>query len=65
MMVCCDYKKCTPETCMTLPDGKHCSDCYHIVRCTSIFGAKKTDTDCQFFPRKFHDRYMHVKKETE
>lgn len=55
-MGCCDDGACTPETCMILPDGKHCSDCHHVLRCTAIFGAKETDSHCQFFPRRFHER---------
>jgi hypothetical protein len=59
-MGCCVDKACTAETCMNLPEGLTCSDCFHVRRCTGIFGAKETDTACQFFPRRFHNRYQTV-----
>lgn len=55
-MGCCVDKKCTPETCMDLPSGKTCGDCYHCDRCCLIFGHKPEDTSCDWFPRRFHPR---------
>ena len=57
MSGCCIDKQygkgCTPETCMVLPDGKTCGDCVHIHRCKAIFGHTETDTECDWFPRRF------------
>lgn len=44
---------CTPTTCMQLPEGQTCSDCVHVRRCTTLFGAKPDNTTCDFFPRRF------------
>jgi hypothetical protein len=41
---------------MNLPEGLTCADCVHVRMCTRIFGAKKTDTSCQFFPRGFREK---------
>lgn len=38
---------------MKLPAGKTCADCYHCLRCTALFGAKKENTSCDFSPSKF------------
>ena len=38
---------------MLLDDGVTCSDCAHCQRCCSIFGQKKTETKCQFYPSRF------------
>lgn len=47
-------KGCTTETCMHLPVlGQTCSDCVHVMRCTTIFGQEPDDIACQFFPRRF------------
>jgi hypothetical protein len=57
MQGCCEDKKygkgCTPDTCMNLPDGLTCGDCYHINKCSKIFGHTSTDTYCDWFPRRF------------
>jgi len=53
---CCVDKKCTPDTCMTLPEGKTCGDCFHGPRCFAIFGHKASDTFCDWFPRKFREK---------
>ena len=39
---------------MALPDGKTCADCVFVYRCTLIFGAEESNTDCDFFPRRFY-----------
>ncbi len=52
---CCVDKKCTPNTCMELPAGKTCGDCYHVARCTAIFGHTARDKYCDWFPRRFKE----------
>lgn len=45
---------CTQDTCMHLPVvGQTCNDCAHVERCVAMFGQKREDTSCQFFPRRF------------
>ncbi|HUS81852.1 MAG TPA: hypothetical protein VM013_01175 [Dehalococcoidia bacterium] len=51
---CCVDKKCTPKTCMDLPEGTTCGDCGHIKRCQLIFGHVPDDTYCDWFPRRFY-----------
>lgn len=51
---CCSDKACTPETCMELPPGLTCADCFSIKRCKAIFGHTETDTYCDWFPRRFY-----------
>ncbi len=46
-------KGCTPDTCMSLPVGATCATCVHCERCCAIFGAKPTNTWCDFFPRRY------------
>lgn len=41
---------------MTLPAGKTCADCYHVYKCTQLFGAKDTNTECDFHPVRFMQR---------
>jgi hypothetical protein len=53
---CCADKACTPATCMDLPEGKTCGDCFHAERCKAIFGHQDTDTYCDWFPRRFRER---------
>ncbi len=61
MLGCCVDKKygkgCTEETCMNLPEGMTCGNCFHVGRCTTIFGSNADDTACSFFPRRFHFFY--------
>ena len=38
---------------MKLPNGKTCADCVHVYRCTTIFGAKSTNTECDFYPIRY------------
>ena len=45
------------ESDMKLPDGKVCSDCVHCYRCTLIFGAKRTNTECDFYPIRFKEKH--------
>jgi len=52
---CCVDKKCTPETCMNLPEGKTCGDCVHIHRCKAMFGHVEADTYCDWYPRRFRE----------
>jgi len=35
---------------MKLPEGKTCANCLHVVRCVVLFGAKHTNTICDFSP---------------
>lgn len=60
---CCIDRSCIPATCMTLPDGQTCSDCVHCGRCTAMFGAKPTNTWCDFFPRRFVQTAMSAQRE--
>lgn len=53
MKGCCVDKKCSPETCMNLPEGKTCGDCVFVDRCVAIFGHTPEDKYCDWFPRKF------------
>ena len=36
-----------------LPEGTTCADCVHVIRCTTIFGAKATNTSCEFHPCRY------------
>lgn len=54
MQGCCVDKACNPGTCMDLPDGLTCGDCFHEERCCAIFGHVPEDTYCDWFPRRFH-----------
>lgn len=51
----CDYRKCCCRQCMQLPAGKKCADCVHVVRCTTMFGVKQTNTTCDFYPVRFRE----------
>lgn len=50
---CCVDGSCTENTCMRLPEGSQCGDCVYVSRCTTLFGKKETDTQCDWFPRRF------------
>jgi hypothetical protein len=50
---CCRGGDCTESTCMRLPDGVTCGDCALFGRCEAIIGVRKSDTICDFHPRKF------------
>ena len=57
---CCADKKygkgCTPETCMSLPEGKTCGMCVHWHRCKAlIYDLNPDGTVCDFFPRRFRE----------
>jgi hypothetical protein len=39
-----------------LPQGKTCAQCVHVVRCVVLFGAKHTNTTCDFAPSRFQER---------
>ena len=41
---------------MDLPPGTTCGDCVHVYRCSTIFGVKKTDTGCDFYPIRFQQK---------
>jgi hypothetical protein len=43
-------------TCMELPAGKTCGDCGYFSHCKPFYGRKSTDTECDFFPRRFRER---------
>lgn len=51
---CPDLHNCRRQ-CMSIPNGKTCSDCKHVKRCTSIFGAKPEYTHCDFYPVRFEE----------
>jgi hypothetical protein len=38
---------------MKLPENKTCNDCIHSIRCTKLFGAQLTNTECDFLPIRF------------
>ena len=57
---CCTDKACTRDTCMELPAGTTCGDCYHIARCKAIYGHTETNTYCDWFPRRFYARKAKV-----
>lgn len=56
-MVCgnCDHYKAhnCKHQCMDLPEGMTCGDCIHKARCIAIFGAKESNTSCDFEPIRF------------
>lgn len=54
---CCADEACTDKTCMELPAGKTCGDCKHFRHCASFYAHEATDTYCDFFPRRFLERY--------
>jgi hypothetical protein len=39
---------------MKLPEGETCNDCYHFTRCIALFGAKETNTTCDWSPSRFN-----------
>lgn len=53
---CCADKACTDKTCMELPKGKTCGDCYAFRHCAAFYAHTPTDTYCDFYPRRFKDR---------
>jgi len=55
MANCCIDFTCTPETCMELPNGLTCRDCFYCNRCVTMFGAKPENTKCEFYPRRFRE----------
>lgn len=58
---CCTDKKCTPDTCMELPEGKTCFDCSNYKRCHMLCGHQATDTYCDWFPRRFVQKHwVHI-----
>ncbi len=46
---------CPRYVTMELPEGKTCSNCVHVTRCTSIFGQSAEDESCQFFPIRYRE----------
>jgi len=51
---CCVDGKCSPHTCMHLPEGKTCGDCVHLSRCLAFgFTRSPERTSCDFYPRRF------------
>jgi hypothetical protein len=44
---------CNDHTCMRLPAGRTCADCFAVAACEAIYGANPTNTVCTFFPRRF------------
>lgn len=51
----CDYRRNCKSQCKNLPEGKKCADCYHVKRCTSMFGVKPENTRCDFYPIRFRE----------
>ena len=56
----CDYYKAhnCKRQCMDLPNGKTCTDCVHVVKCTTMFGAKRENHYCGFEPIRFVDKSL-------
>lgn len=54
----CDYYKAhnCKRQCMDLPEEKTCADCIHVVRCTTMFGAKAENNYCGFEPVRFVEK---------
>lgn len=53
---CCVDSQCNAATCMNLPEGKTCGDCFHIRRCRMFgFTSSEKNKHCDFFPRRFKD----------
>ncbi len=50
---CCADKACTDKTCMELPAGKTCGVCAHFRHCEAFYAHARSDTYCDFFPRRF------------
>jgi hypothetical protein len=38
---------------MALPEGKTCSDCSNVQRCTMLFGVERDNVECDFWPSRF------------
>ena len=57
-MSCCADKKCTPLTCMWLPEGHTCGTCAHFPRCSWLISTKPERTDCDWFPRRYHPGHI-------
>jgi len=55
---CCADKVCTPETCMTLPDGASCSMCVTATYCRKVFGVDPANTWCDFYPRRYRPQVL-------
>lgn len=54
MQGCCVDGSCATETCMSLPSGSACGQCYHWKRCSSLgYSSDPHRTECDFFPRAF------------
>jgi hypothetical protein len=57
---CCVDKKygkgCIPDTCMTLPEGRTCEDCYLFTKCEALLQGIAERRTCDFFPRKFEPK---------
>jgi hypothetical protein len=62
---CCLDKVCTRDTCMELPIGKTCSNCFHEKRCVSMFGAKSENKYCGWFPRRFAEKKIGTDTKSE
>jgi len=41
---------------MQLPENKTCGDCVYGEHCFAMYAHKPTDTYCDFFPRRFHEK---------
>ncbi len=39
--------------CMLLPKPHTCGDCAHVKHCESMYGIEKSNTSCDFHPRRF------------
>ena len=40
-----------------------CSQCLHLPRCKWLVGAEPWWADCDWFPRRFHQRMPEISKE--
>ncbi len=52
---CCADEACTNNSCMELPKGKTCGDCYAFRHCAGMYAVTKERTSCDFFPRRFRE----------
>lgn len=48
---------------MNLPEGKTCSDCAHLYRCTVLFNCDPTNTHCDWDPSRFREAAQRIEVE--
>lgn len=50
---------------LKLPDNKTCGDCFHSLRCKTLFDGNDSNTSCQFSPNRYHPRNPKTLEELE